>query len=544
METIGAGGFAVTYRGIRQDTGEVVAIKEYFPPSLAVRTKQEGFYVLHPFPEKNTGLFQKGLRRFVNEAGILKSFQNLESIVPVYDLFEENGTAYLVMEYINGLTLGQYVTENGTFTFPEISALIAPVIRSLTDIHARGLIHRDVSPDNLILGTDNRLHLIDFGAASRESAGDTKNTVIIKAGYAPPEQYLPSGKTGAWIDVYAVCATIYFCVTGHAPAEAMRRLDAGSRQPLPHLGHLLSWQYAILEKGLQLRPADRFQSAGELYAALTGTEEQVGEATVLRTEPAEAASPRRRRFPVSAGKGRRFSSAKAASARRARKKILPPGDGQTFGMSTVLVRRVLAAVIGIAVLGGGGVFLFRMFGGGEPGRQQSPEISGSGGSAIEQGVSVGMESQRPRQTDNDSETQRPRTDEVSEMQPPRQSDNASRTQPPRHTDNDSQADTLVMPDVTGKILEKAKKKIHALDPSIQINVSYAYDKNVGKGKVVGQSIAKGVYFTKKQIPSISLTVSKGKKPSATVRPKPDGQEAAPPDYKVNGDDDLVTIPLE
>ena len=389
METIGAGGFAVTYRGIRQDTGEVVAIKEYFPPSLAVRTKQEGFYVLHPFPEKNTGLFQKGLRRFVNEAGILKSFQNLESIVPVYDLFEENGTAYLVMEYINGLTLGQYVTENGTFTFPEISALIAPVIRSLADIHARGLIHRDVSPDNLILGTDNRLHLIDFGAASRESAGDTKNTVIIKAGYAPPEQYLPSGKTGAWIDVYAVCATIYFCVTGHAPAEAMRRLDAGSRQPLPHLGHLLSWQYAILEKGLQLRPADRFQSAGELYAALTGTEEQVGEATVLHTEPAEAASPRRRRFPVSACKGRRFSSAKAASARRARKKILPPGDGQTFGMSTVLVRRVLAAVIGIAVLGGGGVFLFRMFGGGEPGRQQSPEISGSGGSAIEQGCLSG-----------------------------------------------------------------------------------------------------------------------------------------------------------
>ena len=101
-----------------------------------------------------------------------------------------------------------------------------------------------------------------------------------------------------------------------------------------------------------------------------------------------------------------------------------------------------------------------------------------------------------------------------------------------------------MPDVTGKILEKAKKKIHALDPSIQINVRYAFDKNVGKGKVVGQSIAKGVYFTKKQIPSIYLTVSKGKKTSATVRPNPDGQEAAPPDYKVNGDDDLVTIPLE
>lgn len=283
QKTIGAGGFGITYMGIHTDTGNVVAIKEYFPPSLAVRNKQEGLNMLRPFPDKNIGIFQKGLRRFLNEANILKSFQDLESIVTVYDLFEENGTAYLVMEYIDGLTLSRYVSENGTLTFPEISELIAPVIHSLSKIHGGGLIHRDISPDNLILGTDNKLHLIDFGAASYENAGNTQNTIILKAGYAPPEQYISNGRIGAWIDVYSICATMYFALTGNAPAEAIHRLDSDSPHTLENLSLLLPWQYAILEKGLQLRPADRFQNVEELYSALTGTAKEVENATILQT---------------------------------------------------------------------------------------------------------------------------------------------------------------------------------------------------------------------------------------------------------------------
>lgn len=284
QKVIGAGGFGITYAGIHKDTCQTFAIKEYFPSSLAVRNVQEGSYALQPFPEKNAEAFQKGRQRFLNEAKILKSLPDLESIVSIYDLFEENGTIYLVMEYIDGLTLGQYITENGPLTFPETAELMAPIIRSLSKIHENGLLHRDISPDNLILGIDNRLHLIDFGAASKNIPGNRKNTVILKAGYAPPEQYIPNGSTGAWTDIYAICATMYFALTGVSPSEAIERLDS-SCPPCLSIPNLLPWQSALLEKGLQIRPADRFQTAGELSLALEKASESAENAvTELRTD--------------------------------------------------------------------------------------------------------------------------------------------------------------------------------------------------------------------------------------------------------------------
>ena len=283
QEVLGEGGFGITYRGVHRQSGERVAIKEYFPSSFAVRTQQEGLFSLQPFPEKYEESFHKGRKRFVNEAQILKEFQHLTSIVSVYDLFEENGTAYIVMEYIEGLTLSQYIQNNGTFTFPEILHLMSPVIRSLAKIHERGLIHRDISPDNLILGTDNQLHLIDFGAASRENPGKNQTTVILKAGYAPPEQYIANGKMGAWIDVYALCATMYFALTGKAPSEAIHRLEQDSLEPLSQVSCLKPWQQAAIEKGLQIRPADRFQNMEELYSALMDTPGSNTDITVMGT---------------------------------------------------------------------------------------------------------------------------------------------------------------------------------------------------------------------------------------------------------------------
>lgn len=509
-ETIGAGGFAVTYRGIRKDTGGVVAIKEYFPPSLAVRNTQEGLYVLRPYPEKNTVLFQKGLRRFINEAGILKSFQHLESIVPVYDMFEENGTAYLVMEYIDGMTLAMYVAENGTLTFPEISQLIVPVIRSLARVHAQGLIHRDISPDNLIIGMDNRLYLIDFGAAGSKSAGDRQNTVIIKAGYAPPEQYIANGRTGAWTDIYAICATIYFSVTGHAPAEAVHRLDDGLRQPLPHLKQLLPWQYAILEKGLQLRPSERFQSAIELCEALTGSEEQEGNATIL----------------VKHGARHDTRAASGAIFRR-------------FGFHAIFRRsgpvrghrgRLPVLVFTIAAVGALMVFLFRipgLFGEQFPGDKNAGEnIAGKDAASSVSTTSVSASS-------------------VSTASVSAVTISGTGITARENAAVAPDAKTLIMPDLKGKTLKKAKKKIRALDRSIRIDVDYTYDQTVEAGRVVRQSIIKGVYFMRNQIPSLSLTVSKGKKPSApAATPKPEGQTGKTPRYKVKGDDGFVSIPLE
>lgn len=266
---LGEGGFGITYCGFFSLNREKVAIKEYFPNGLAHRESLAGnTYQVVPFLgcEKT---FEKGRWHFLNEASILKEFQNLNSIVSVKDVIEANGTAYLVMEYIDGITLKQYVKENGTLSFKELLPLMKPIIQALNEVHRRGLLHRDISPENLMVGIDNQLHLIDFGAASIENRREEKNmTVILKSGYAPPEQYLSDGKQGAWTDIYALCATMYMTLTGFAPPESIRRIQEDSLLPLTSHADITSWQAAAIEKGMSINAADRFQNMEALYQAL------------------------------------------------------------------------------------------------------------------------------------------------------------------------------------------------------------------------------------------------------------------------------------
>lgn len=266
---LGEGGFGITYSGTMKLTGEKVAIKEYFPNGLAHRernAKDEPCII--PFYSMEDA-FEKGRQHFINEASILKEFHNLNSIVSVKDVLETNGTVYLVMEFIDGITLKQYVKENGALSFQELLPLMKPVIQSLIQVHKQGLIHRDISPDNLMIGIDNQLHLIDFGAASIENGHDEKTmTVILKSGYAPPEQYLSDGKQGAWTDIYALCATMYMTLTGFAPSESIRRIQRDELPPLAEHADITSWQAAAIEKGMSLTSADRFQNMESLYQAL------------------------------------------------------------------------------------------------------------------------------------------------------------------------------------------------------------------------------------------------------------------------------------
>ena len=266
---LGEGGFGITYSGTWNLTGEKVAIKEYFPTTLAHRTYiADTPHQIVPFHGMEDS-FEKGRQHFLNEAIILKEFQNLHSIVAVKDVIETNGTVYLVMEFIDGITLKQYVQENGVLSFQELLPLLQPVILSLTQIHKKGLIHRDISPDNLMLGVDNQLHLIDFGAASIENTNETKNiTVILKSGYAPPEQYLSDGKQGAWTDVYALCSTIYMLLTGFDAPESIRRIQEDTLLPLAEYADITDWQAAAIEKGMRIPAADRFQDMESLYQAL------------------------------------------------------------------------------------------------------------------------------------------------------------------------------------------------------------------------------------------------------------------------------------
>ena len=153
-------------------------------------------------------------------------------------------------------------------------------MQDLSVIHKNKLIHRDISPDNLIIGTDNHLHLIDFGAASHEDITRAQHTVILKSGYAPPEQYISNSKAGAWIDVYALCATMYFALTGKPPSEAIERLEQDSLYFPDTLTDILPWQKAALEKGLHINMSRRFRNMDELYDAITSAPEPETQVTI------------------------------------------------------------------------------------------------------------------------------------------------------------------------------------------------------------------------------------------------------------------------
>lgn len=281
---LGEGGFGITYLAVRQDTGEKVAVKEYFPFQLAVRKKESCEITV---ADKDREEYDRGRARFIKEASILKEFRYLQGIVKVWDCFEANNTAYIIMDYIDGVTLKEYISCHGAMSYQELMKMLSPILKSLITLHRHGVIHRDISPDNLMIGMDNSLYLIDFGAAKEMEYGKT-TTVLLKAGYAPPEQYLHDGGLGAWTDVYALCATIYTALCGQIPADAVARLQGKSLIPLSGQGTMLEeWQWNAIAKGMSMRAAERFRDMGELYDALTvvPTEEDIQTVAGLEIEP-------------------------------------------------------------------------------------------------------------------------------------------------------------------------------------------------------------------------------------------------------------------
>ncbi|MBR1598684.1 MAG: protein kinase [Lachnospiraceae bacterium] len=340
VSVLGEGGFGITYMGRNKD-GRTVAVKEYFPSSFAVRERGR----LHIFSETKDK-FDTGKRRFVKEAEVLRQFQHLDGIASVYECFEENDTAYIVMEYIEGITLKEYVDGQGVLTYNELVSLISPVMRALIQIHRHGVIHRDISPDNIIIGLDNKARLIDFGAAglvngnnifnNAESGDDSivyetheisskgtlencekeqrydshfGKTVILKTGYAPPEQYIEGGRLGAWTDVYGLAATLYMGITGRAPIDTVERLQRGEKQTGEELYAMLTgssneqplnsynessgservlpWQAKAILTGLALAVDERYSNMEEFYEALTVAPSIEHDVTVMGSQIAE-----------------------------------------------------------------------------------------------------------------------------------------------------------------------------------------------------------------------------------------------------------------
>lgn len=264
QEVLGQGGFGITYLGIDKLYGNKVAIKEYYPQKIAMRKAQyEDVVTVSSIEEKNN--YDKGKKRFLDEAQVMARFNKNEGIVKILDFFEANNTAYIVMEYLEGITLKQYLGKYGVLQFRNLIEMMLPLLEALIEIHSQGLIHRDISSDNIMVQHNGKLKLMDFGAArDYTESGNKSLTVILKPGYAPPEQYQTHGVQGPWTDIYALCATIYKCLTGITPPDAIARvMDDKFKEPDQLDGKLSPDIKKILWKGMNIFPEERYQDIGE-----------------------------------------------------------------------------------------------------------------------------------------------------------------------------------------------------------------------------------------------------------------------------------------
>lgn len=257
---IGAGGFGITYAAWDYTLSQPVAVKEYFLQDICERDVCESDNVVVS-PEQE-GLFQVGQLRFSREARVLSTLQSIKNVVAVLDWFEDNNTAYIVMEYVRGVTLEKYVWDN-KIEPQKLIAMMRELIDSLILVHAQGIIHRDISPSNIMVQDNGILKLIDFGAAAtRERREQGKDqTVIYNRKFAPVEQYDERGAQGPWTDVYALSATLYYLISGETPIESAARTG---KDPLKSLStknvHLKRWQEKAIMDGLILQPDKRIQS--------------------------------------------------------------------------------------------------------------------------------------------------------------------------------------------------------------------------------------------------------------------------------------------
>jgi len=268
---LGQGGFGITYIALDMVTNQRVAVKEYYPTYCSGRTSNSKVTAYSNQEE----VYLKGKDRFLDEARTLKSLSDLQSIVNVLDYFEANNTAYLVMEFLEGSSLKSYAAKNGKFPARKFLEQVKPLMEDIQKMHDRGVIHRDIAPDNIILQPDGQLRLIDFGAA-RSYVGEKSMTVVVKKGFAPLEQYFSTGSTPS-TDVYALAATIYYCITGTVPMDSAQRQseNAPLKSPSALGADLTLSQEKALLKALEIQQKVRTQTVREFLEQLQSTRKPV-----------------------------------------------------------------------------------------------------------------------------------------------------------------------------------------------------------------------------------------------------------------------------
>lgn len=269
---LGNGGFGITYLAWDCKNKRRVAVKELFPRYPKESFRRTGMNIMVTQNERS--YFDHVKKRFREEAQALYELRDIPEVINVYHLFEENGTAYYVMEYLEGEDLQHYLAKHGRMTWAELVNPLCKILRALDSLHKKGLIHRDISPDNIFITNAGSAKLIDFGAA-RNYTGSRELTAILKGNFAPFEQFR-SEKQGPYTDIYALCATLYFAISGKLPVKAPDRMVAlnyGEADPLtsihflcpdlpPQVVKALNWGMEVLP---HKRPQTIREFAEELF---------------------------------------------------------------------------------------------------------------------------------------------------------------------------------------------------------------------------------------------------------------------------------------
>lgn len=466
-KVLGEGGFGITYTGYDKSEKRAVAIKEYFPSNMVQRNMSRGHEgEVIPCDGNNGNSFARGLERFAKEGNTLKKFNKLTNVVKVYDYFLQNNTGYIIMEYVPGTTLTEHVAKKGNFSTEEILTIIRPIVGDLKCIHEMGMVHRDISPDNIILQANRVAKVIDFGSArtvfQEESLKGQTMTVMLKQQYAPREQYSPKGNIGPWTDVYSLCATIYFMLLGQAPVNVFERSEGDVARKIkevyPECGNEIA---DVLEKGMCIDVEGRYQGMDDFQKEF--------EKAVLKND-----------------QGMRMSEHTIYVDREHKRNVRIPIHKKRRYLAIGLC--VIALLIVVGVLGGNGV------------------IKGI------KKVKVSNSITESNHTQEDVAG----TYQDKNMLSEKDTEKVSKT---TAVENET-GKMLIMPDITKQESAAAYQTLHAVDSNLIIVVEKKYNNSVKKGCVVSQSIAAGKSYISKKNREIVLVISKGKEDTvASQTPK-------------------------